>query len=321
MYPWNAVSILFTTYTYVLYFVITLIGAYHYYGYLRDRKRSSGSSLHLLLYLLILLLLYLIPLTITSIPLIVVLSFIQEYKLLTAFFYAPLIPLMLKYARYGCKREEKAKIDDIEYIVCYNDVVNAWFNRKTGKFYISDKLRRALTDLETKAIILHEEGHSKNRLLGSITTIISTVWYMAVATLILFLAALLKYGINTVITLELIAFFLPIVPLITVVTMLWSWTNEHESDLNALKNVSYEVVASALIKAHANEILKYVEKIELDQRSISEDVAVRFSDVLKTLLKYSWDAPLWFSELIKRPMYETHPPLKFRLVKLKNTCV
>lgn len=300
-----------------LYAVAVTVSAFLYWHYLQSRRKSQ----YLLFFLLMPLLLYFISLTVLLFPFMLLTIILLQSHIYVLLLYTPLIIFACRRRReFKCKREKKEKIDGIEYVVCANNVINAWFDWGARKFYISSRLRGILTDSEVKAVMLHEVAHAKRRFLNFSTTIIAASWYFVIATLIIFSALLLKTITNVTIALGLLSFFLLMAPSFTVIAMTWSWICEHESDLEALEDAGYEALASALAKVHIYGALKYylryVDVIRLNSSSLREVDVPSFLSLIKTLFKYSLDVPLWYLDLIKRPMYITHPPLTLRLTKL-----
>jgi Zn-dependent protease with chaperone function len=75
-----------------------------------------------------------------------------------------------------CSKEGLAPVNDLDFVVCYEGPVNAWYNYRKNKIYISDKLLGRLNDEELRAIYYHEEGHKKYRHLVLLSESITGVW-------------------------------------------------------------------------------------------------------------------------------------------------
>ena len=316
MLDWIPVLILTFT-SLLIYFIILLVSSFYYYDYLRGRFKALKLYALLIVPPIGMILLIISPFLLVVYT---VLSNYLSYFICEIILLLPLLLFILKtLLKYTCRSIKKCKINSIEYITCETDSINAWY--MGGKLYISNKLHKVLTKDEIKAIVLHEKGHRERKWIGRVNNVVSVSWYLVTITVTLFLPILLRLGANVEATVSIMGFIIPLVPSITVLAMSWSWVQEHECDIIALKEASFRSIVSALIKAHIygsiEKYLDYISSIRLNQETLLKQHAkIRYLNVLKHLLKYSWNAPLWYLELIKHPIYLTHPPLEYRLLKL-----
>ena len=223
-----------------------------------------------------------------------------------------------------CETVEKHEISDVEYYVCYADTVNAWYNYKTKKIYISNKLRDKLTYDEIKAVVHHEEGHARNKLLNRLSALIFGLWVFTIAIIMFLLIILREASLTLSQTVVGISGMLAIAAIITLPAVTISWITEHESDRRALEMVGLKPIVNALVKVHIYGVLEntgFMEAIKSCQIKDAEDLMekneiIPFKHLFKILLWHSLNYPKWISEYIQKPVYYTHPPLQLRLLLL-----
>lgn len=311
---WALITISSIAWSLSLYTVVLLICSYYYHSYLKEEIRFpllyAAVLIYAGLFFCIAAQLFRAAANIIN-PLFL-------YSLLTV----PIVVLALRIARkYKCKSEEVRELDGIEYVVCETDVINAWYDGNVKKIKVSSKFHNLLAKDELKAILLHEQGHERNRWIERVNSLVSDVWYLATSAVVILLL-LLPQGEWS---LAIVGLVIPFVLSVTVLAMTWSWIREHESDLNTLREVGYKAAAMALIKVHTygaiekENCLKYVKNIDFDEKTVLNFYnTLSLRKVLITLLKYSVNAPLWYTELLRQPIYPTHPPLEYRLAKLAS---
>jgi len=307
----------------VFYVILLVVSSLYYYDYMVGK----WGKIHLVFYLISMLVI-MGGLFILSSFLLKGVRFYMESRIafignivFYTLLYVPIIAYTIRERRkFRCQKEELIKVDELEYVVCYSDVVNAWYNSKTKKYYVSYKLYKALSPSERLAVLYHEEGHAKNKFINNLSLIVSFAWYFVVASIGLFIVLIWFESASALAFLAMSVLLVPIIPSVTVIAMTWSWINEHESDMNAKRKAGLNNAIQALIKTYAyilldgEGLLDYIETVKFHKNVVKDSFS--FIDVLWTLAKYSWDVPLWFVDLIRRPMYITHPPLRFRIAKL-----
>ncbi len=241
-----------------------------------------------------------------------------------------LILLAATLARYPweklvCVKEEEREVDGVRYVVCYSDAVNAWYDHRVKKIYVSSMLAEHLSSDEIKAIVYHEEGHARNKLLNYVRCLLITAWMFTLSCITFVLLVLWKVPSAPPIFLIEISTVYALAALITLSAMVPSWIAEHESDRRALETTDLETVLRALIKTHTYALLmrecllRVVTKCEI--KHLHELVNLRqevsFTSLFKSLLQYSLvEVPKSIFECLRNPIYRTHPPLRLRLALL-----
>jgi len=312
-------AILLMSTSIVVYFMVLLTSVYYYYDYLRGKLKSLAFYAIIILIFASALLLIISPFI--NIVYLLILSYSNAF-IATLAFTLPLLPLLLRVLKYRCRNETVKKINNVEFVICEMDnIINAWYNAKENKIIITDKFYKVLTENELKAIIMHEMGHKRSgKYINLVHQLVTTCWYMITVSIALILSLAFKYSTDAVALVSLIGFFAPFTPAVTVLAMSWSWIQEHECDIYALKKVNYEALISALIKVYTyssvSEYLKYINNISINKKVLVREI--EFSKILRRLFRLSWDVPLWYIEVLKRPTYLTHPPLELRLLKIIN---
>lgn len=229
------------------------------------------------------------------------------------------ISMKLYYENTGCKYEvKKFEINDIEFVVCRSDKINAWFDQKARKIIVSDSFYRILSGNEIRAVIYHEEGHKKLRYLEGIGRFFYYLWIIAM--IIYTVLLLVSRGPFYISLLVILLLIFPLMAAATLTSGLLSWLNEHEADTYAVKHVSKESISSALLKFYIySRMEKYVGSIHNFDVSVNYHWTISDKDILKNLLKLSISFPLTIFELIRRPVFLTHPSLELRLYRILRT--
>ena len=226
-----------------------------------------------------------------------------------------------------CSKEEPVSVGGLDFVMCRDGPVNAWFDLRKKKIYISDKLLKILSDEELKAIYYHEEGHRKHGYLAYPSELIGRVW-------LIFFSSAFTVFVNTtfkIVNATLWDYFLLLVFLVSIATSLsaisimWNWISEHESDVYSAGKVGAKPLISAVAKLYLygwlekNDIPAYNVgvSIELDVESITRDPRkMRFMQIFTLLLKSSLHSALGVirpTSIYEAPMPDTHPPLGYRV--------
>jgi len=229
-----------------------------------------------------------------------------------------------KRSKYSCKREEELEINGVKYTICYTDIINAWYNSRTKKIYVSSKLAEHLTDNEIKAVVYHEEGHARNRWLNQVSALLLGLWVFALAGIMIMLMILWKAPLQLSQSLVGISTMYAIASILTLTATVTSWIAEHESDRRALEMTSLESIANALVKVHVYGILEKGRLLEAVERCKTKNARhllgayqkISFASVFHTLLLYGFTFPKWIGEYLQKPVYYTHPPVQLRLALL-----
>jgi Zn-dependent protease with chaperone function len=237
---------------------------------------------------------------------------------------AALLVHRVKESGYDCKKEEEREINGVRHVVCYTDIANAWYNRKTRKIYVSGKLAERLTDDEIKAVVYHEEGHARNKWLNWVSSLLFALWVFILAGIMLILAILWRTPLPASQSLIGISTMYAIASIITLSAMIPSWIAEHESDRRALEATSLESIVNALVKVHIygklgrDRLLEAVGRCEIKGAGhlLGAYQKVPFAPIFLILLWYSFTFPKWIGEYLQKPVYYTHPPVQLRLALL-----
>jgi len=236
-----------------------------------------------------------------------------------------------------CSKEEPVSAGGLDFVVCRDGPVNAWYDHGKKKIYISDKLLKILTDEELKAVYYHEEGHRNYSYLARSSLFIRLVW------LIFFLLAFTVF-VNTTFKivnatlwdyLLLLVFLVSIATSLSAISIMWNWISEHESDVYSAGKVGTKPLISALAKLY---LYRWLEKngipaynvrvsIDLDVESITRDPhKMGFTQIFTLLLKRSLHSALGVirpTSIYEAPIPETHPPLEYRILviwRMHATC-
>lgn len=225
---------------------------------------------------------------------------------------------------YNCEKDEEQEINGVKYVLCYTDIINAWYNQKTRKIYVSKALAQRLMDDELKAVVYHEEGHARNKWLSRVSTSLFGLWVFALAGIMIILV-LLREAPLSIQQLNGISIMYWIASILTLCAMVPSWIAEHESDKRALEKAGLDSIINALIRTHIYGTLKgagLLEAIGECQINVIENLRkIReknssFVTLARILLTHSLEFPKWIGEYIQKPIYYMHPPLQLRIAFL-----
>ena len=235
--------------------------------------------------------------------------------------------LVITYARRFIRRKKKEspyKAKDIEYYICDKKTPNAWYDLMEDKIFVSKDFVHVLEEDEIYAVLLHEKGHSKNKILGILNLFLKVFWI----TMVLFIAVMItSFDIlfpNTTIETRfaLTAWLYSLGIVITPPILALSWIEEHEADLNAFRYDPdlAEALIVGLIKLgvlrHLSPYLDVDLSVDIKRMDIQE---VRMRTVLKEFFfSVLVSVPITVFEFIKRPIYVTHPPTWLRAYCIKK---
>jgi len=307
----------------IIYLAITFSSSYYYHSYLRSASIWSKIVSFIGLILLTIAIILLIS------PLILL---IQKISILTyIIFFITLFLINYSYRReFKCSKEEASTIDNMEFIICYEGPINAWYNSYKGKVYIGDKLLKILNGQELMFIYLHEEGHKKHRMIAEVTTSVSGLWLLFLSTLITVLI-ILGFDLGSITAYEFLLIFIFLTPLASsssLIVMLWYWLNEHEADTYSSERVGVKPAISALIKIYVYRRLEREgiqwnnAKLHIELNSQQDLELIRsysYRDIFVLLLNKSIQEAFKLTtpiEIFRKPLPETHPPLGLRIYKL-----
>jgi Zn-dependent protease with chaperone function len=234
--------------------------------------------------------------------------------------------------RPKCSRIEFRSVDGMEFYVCHDGPVNAWYNPKKG-IYISDRLLEVLNRKELKAVYYHEKGHGKNVLIDYFSKAVAGIWlslFSAVFSVVIFL-----FFFPVVFSAEILIFLLSlfiVASSLVAVCMLYLWFSEHEADIHSIKELgTAEPLVSAFMKIHFYARLQR-EGVLLNRRIPSSLLTkIKFQNpgkkrifrlILIESLKTASNV-LDLLSIVRSPLPPTHPPLWLRIYKIlresKNT--
>ncbi|MHA1686641.1 MAG: M48 family metalloprotease [Candidatus Heimdallarchaeaceae archaeon] len=224
-----------------------------------------------------------------------------------------------------CKKViEHRKLKEIDYYVCDNKVSNAWYVPKENKIFVSKDLVHILNEDELYAVLLHEQGHSKNKRLSILNGLLTFAWIIIVLLIVETMLALSisQTNVSTETKLALIAWLYGMGIVITQPLLAISWIEEHEADLNALQRCPSlaETLVTGLIKLEVSSRLSPHLNVNfsIDIREIDIQ-EVRMRSVLKEFFcSVVFSVPRTVMDFIKKPIYVTHPPVWLRAYCLKR---
>jgi len=245
-----------------------------------------------------------------------------------------LVMLYLHYKqRPKCSKIDFCSIDGMEFYVCHDGSVNAWYNPKKG-IYISDRLLKVLNRKELKAVYHHEKGHEKNVRMDNLSKAIAIGFWLSFFSAV-FSAVIFLFFLPIVFSAEILIFLLSlfiVVCSLVAVCMLYLWFSEHEADIHSIKELgTAEPLVSALMKTHFYAGLQ--REGVLVNRRIPSSLLTKpgfqnpgkkriFKLILIESLKTAsnvWD----LLGILKDPLPPMHPPLWLRIYKIlresKNT--
>jgi len=229
--------------------------------------------------------------------------------------------------RLSCRKEEEREIDGLKYVVCHTDVVNAWYNPRTGKIYVSKPLAEALAGDELRAVLYHELGHAENKLQRLRSALLHTAWLLALSGIVITVTALRTLPLPITHFITWVSTLYWFASNITVSAMVPSWVAEHESDRKALEGAGLKPIVSALVKLYIyssirdSGLARFVSKLQIevrDPKDLQEVVeqASSLGALFRTLVVYGLGFPKEIWDYVRRPIYPTHSPLELRLAYL-----
>jgi len=227
-----------------------------------------------------------------------------------------------------CSKEERVSAGGLDFVVCRDGPVNAWYNYGKKKIYISDKLLKILTDEELKAVYYHEEGHRNYSYLARASLSIRGVWFIFFSlAFTVFMDTEFKIVNATLWDYSLLLVFLvSMAASLSAISIVWNWIYEHESDVYSAGKVGTKPIISALAKLYLyrwlekNGIPAYYARvsIDLDVESITRDPhKMRYTQIFTLLLKRSLHSALGVirpTSIYEAPIPDTHPPLEYRVL-------
>lgn len=306
----------------ILYFILVAMLAWYYREYIKGGAKWRvaivklfliGFSVVMFLYASYIVYNIIGTLNLSIITMIVVVTGLFVYRIRTR--------------GYNCKKEEERKINGVKYVLCYTDIINAWYNHKTGKIYVSKALAQRLTDEELKAIVYHEEGHAQNKWLSRVSALLFELWIFALAGIMIILVLLWKTPLSIQQFLNGISIIYWIASILTLCAMIPSWIAEHESDKRALEKAGLDSIINGLIKVHVYGTLEGAGLLGVVDECRTKDIvnfenihkkASTFATLILILLAHSLMFPKWIGDYIQRPIYYTHPPLQLRITFLMH---
>jgi Zn-dependent protease with chaperone function len=311
----------------VLSFLVVLISAsISYHEYIKSPGRRGLRSFAI----------YFIPISIAVLLLVSEISFVLNslppisFLVLILFVILLVVYTMRAGRETHCSKEEPVSAGGLDFVVCRDGPVNAWYSYREKKLYISDKLLKILSDEELKAIYYHEKGHRKHGYLErpSIYIYIRGVW------LIFFSLALAVFVATTfkIINITLWNYFFLLVLLVSIaasisaIIIVWNWISEHESDVYSTGKVGAKPHITALVKLYVHG---WLEKngistnnarvsLDLDIETITRGLReAKLPQIFTLLLKRSLHSALGVikaTSIYETPIPGTHPLLEYRVL-------
>jgi len=230
-------------------------------------------------------------------------------------FLGAFISLMWRQTKYHkCKIVDKLEINGTRVYVCDADFMNAWYDLRRKTSYITKSFYEILNSDELKAIIIHEIGHGRNRIMIYLTNIMYALWLCGLASA--FTMLVLAFFIKSVKAEFSLLVWLLFVSVPTLITIIISWISEHEADMESFRKVGVAPLINALIKSNVLSkyrlFIKQMEFNDIDKLTVN----TKFIELLKLFLKYSLiDSPKDVVTFILKPTYPTHPPVILRFIK------
>jgi len=235
--------------------------------------------------------------------------------------------------RLKCLKREISAIDDVKFMVCYGGTVNALYRVSRGDIQVSDKLLEILNGEELKAVVFHEVGHKKHRIVTIMVFFNKILWMLFLILAITSVVTILFVWMLNPISITLSEFLSSLMSLTLIAsstslaTMLCDWLSEHEADIYASEEVGIRSLTSALIKIHIYKGLNaeginwsnMKTHLNLNSQYLELMRDYRLKDILVLLLSKSFLNALKIIEIsraFRRPLPETHPPLGLRIRKL-----
>jgi len=224
---------------------------------------------------------------------------------------------------FYCSKEEPVSVSGLDFVMCYEGPVSAWYNYRKGKVYISDKLLRILNNEELKAVYYHEEGHRRHEYLVRFSGTIMGVWLIFFP-LAFTVFVLTKFRILDVTFWDYVFLLVIIVSVaasLSAVSIMWNWICEHESDVYSAGKVGAKPLTVALVKLYVHRWLEksgipaYNARVSLDldvEAIVKELGKPRFLQIFKLLLRRSLHSALGVvraTSIYEVPIPDTHPPL------------
>jgi len=302
-----------------IYLLILGVFSYFYHSYLEHGSRKSFVNL------------------ISSVSLYVFFlaaPFLQLIKIGLILFFAMVVLvtvfLFLSYMRRPrCANVRRYSVDGLEFIVCSGGPINAWYDPKKRKIYISDSFLQLLNEEELKSVYYHEEGHRKNRYwILVFRAIMGGAWlafyFTALPVILLWYFHLLDADPATMLNLLLSLF--SVACSLSLVFMLWLWFEEHEADAYSVEKLgAADPLISSLLKQSFLSILEergvplQSAEIKISPMKPESFPQVGKKDLFSLLFKESFKTALKtldISGVFRNPLPQTHPHLRLRIYKI-----
>ena len=247
-------------------------------------------------------------------------------------FYILLGVYIMKVKAY-CSKEKPVSVGGLDFVVCRDGPVNAWYDLRKKKIYISDKLLKILSDEELKAVYYHEEGHRKHRYLAYTSGSIRGVWltFFSLAFTVFMVTEFKIVNATFWDYLLLLVFLVSIATSLSAISITWNWINEHESDVYSAEKVGAKTLITAIVKLYVygwlekNSISSYIAEVslDLDLKAITRDLhRAKLPRIFMLLLKRSLHSALGvirLTSIYEAPIPDTHPPLEYRVLVIRRT--